>query len=171
MKAATIVAIVSAALVATTAGHAQTPAGTGRGAGQSTSGEAAAIKQVADNYVKAALAGDANGIAALYTEDAIEMPPNQPMLKGRTAIQQYYVKLFSDGTKMTSFTLDHIETQSSADNGWDVGTYRQTMQGEAAATAPTSDTGKYVVLLKRVGGSWKVAYAIYNSDMAPQTAR
>ena len=29
------------------------------------------------------------------------------------------------------------------------------------------DTGKYVVILKRTGGSWKVAYAIYNSDLPP----
>ena len=33
------------------------------------------IRAVADAYVKASLAGDAKAIAALYTEDAVEMPP------------------------------------------------------------------------------------------------
>jgi hypothetical protein len=33
------------------------------------------------------------------------------------------------------------------------------------------ETGKYVVVLKRTGGAWKVAYAIYNSDQAPPTGR
>jgi hypothetical protein len=26
------------------------------------------------------------------------------------------------------------------------------------------DTGKYIVMLKRTGGAWKIAYAIHNSD-------
>ena len=33
-----------------------------------------------------------------------------------------------------------------------------------------NDTGKYTVVLKRVGGAWKVAYAIYNSDLPPPAA-
>jgi hypothetical protein len=59
---------------------------TGAAKGQSTSSGEAAIKQVADAYVKATLAGDAKAIAALYTEDAVEMPPNVPSVKGRAAI-------------------------------------------------------------------------------------
>jgi ketosteroid isomerase-like protein len=63
----------------------------------------AAIKAVADRYVKASLAGDAKAIAELYTEDAVEMPPNEPAIKGRAAIQQYYEKQFKGG-KMSGFT-------------------------------------------------------------------
>ena len=49
---------------------------------------AAAIREVADAYVKATTSGDAKAVAALYTEDAVEMPPNLPPVKGRAAIQQ-----------------------------------------------------------------------------------
>jgi hypothetical protein len=35
------------------------------------------------------------------------------------------------------------------------------------APAPLKDSGKYTVIVKRVGGAWKVAYAIYNSDQPP----
>ena len=62
-------------ITAATPGGGQT---TGAAKGQSTSSGEAAIKQVADAYVKATLAGDAIAIAALYTEDAVEMPPNVP---------------------------------------------------------------------------------------------
>jgi hypothetical protein len=81
---------------------------TGAATGQSTSSDEAAIKQVADAYVKATLAGDAKAIAALYTEDAVEMPPNVPSVKGRAAIEQYYMKLFSGGTKVGQFALTHL---------------------------------------------------------------
>jgi hypothetical protein len=49
-----------------------------------------AIRAVADAYVKATLAADAKAIADLYTDDAIEMPPNQPLVKGRAAIAEHH---------------------------------------------------------------------------------
>lgn len=121
----------------------------------------AALKAVADQYVKATLAGDAKTIAALYTEDAVEMPPNHPPVKGRTAIGQYYEKQFGAG-KIANFSLEHVETRSAGDTGYDVGTYRQNITPTGGQAI--SDTGKYVVILKRTAGAWKVAYAIYNSD-------
>ena len=153
------------ALVVTSVTLAGQPPGN---AGQAKGGAAGAdaIKAVADAYVKAALAGDAKAIAALYTEDAIEMPPNAPMIKGRAAIQQFYQKEFGSGTKMNSFTLTHTESHASGDRGYDVGTYQQSVTPKGA-TAPVSDTGKYVVILKRSGSDWKVAYAIYSSDQPP----
>ncbi len=126
-----------------------------------------AVTKVADAYVKATLAGDAKAIAALYTEDAVEMPPNQPAVKGRAAIEQYYTKLFADpAMKLSAFTLTHLESGTAGDLGFDVGMYQQTMTGGGG---PMKDSGKYTVLLKRVGGTWKVAYAIYNSDQPPMT--
>jgi uncharacterized protein (TIGR02246 family) len=142
---------------------------TGQAAAQGADAASAAIKQVADNYVKATSAGDAKAVAALYTEDAVEMPPNQPIIKGRAAIQAYYEKLFSS-MKVSNFTLTHVESHATGDRGYDVGTYQQSMAQPSAAT-PTSDTGKYVVILKRTAGVWKVAYAIYNSDQTPPTGR
>jgi uncharacterized protein (TIGR02246 family) len=126
----------------------------------------AAIHAVADAYVQASLKGDAKAIAALYTDDAVEMPPNAPMIKGRAAIEQYYQKQFGSGTKVATFSLTHLESQALGDNAYDVGTYSQNITPPGAK--PGTDTGKYTVILKRSGGAWKVAYAIYNSDLPPQ---
>jgi uncharacterized protein (TIGR02246 family) len=122
---------------------------------------AAEISRITDAYVKASLAADVKAIAALYTDDAVEMPPNQPMVKGRAAIEQYYTKQFGGTARLQSFTLTHIESKASGDIGYDVGTYRQTITD---GQHPMNDTGKYTVVIKRTGGTWKVAYAIYNSD-------
>ena len=129
-----------------------------------------AIKAVADAYVKASLAGDAKAIAALYTEDAVEMPPHQPMIKGRTAIEQYYQKGFAAGSKMSTFSVSHLQTEATGDLGYDAGTYQQTMT-PPGGTSPVNDSGKYVVILKRAGSAWKVSYAIYNSDQPPAPGR
>ena len=152
-----------AMVVAGTQGSSGTAAATLQGTGE------AAIKQVADAYVKASLAGDAKAIAALYTEDAVEMPPNQPPVKGRAAIEQHYAEMFSGGAKLGAFALTHLESRASGDLGYDAGTYQQTMT-PPGQTSPMNETGKYVVILERVKGEWKVAYAIYNSDQ-PMPAR
>ena len=122
----------------------------------------AAIKQVADAYVKAALAGDAKALAAMYAEDAIEMPPDQPPVKGRAAIEAYFQKQFS-AMKPSEFTINHIEAKTMGDTGYDVGTYQQIMM-PPGGKAPMKMSGKFTVVLKRMGGDWKIAYAIYNYD-------
>jgi uncharacterized protein (TIGR02246 family) len=127
---------------------------------------AAAIVAVSDAYLKASLAGDAKAIAALYTDDATELPPNAPMIKGRAAIEQHYVREMGSGMKILSLSFTHLETHATGDTGYDVGTYQQSVMPKGAS-APVQDTGKYVVIMKRSAGAWKVAYAIYNSDMPP----
>jgi len=130
-------------------------------------GSDAAIRAVADQYAKASLAGDAKAVVALYTDDAIEMPPNRPMIKGRAAVLKYYEEQFA-AAKINTLTFQHLDSHSSGDTGYDVGTYSQTLTPTKAAAM--NDTGKYTVVLKRVGGAWKVAYAIYNSDLPPPAA-
>ena len=125
---------------------------------------AADIVKVADAYVKASLAGDAKAVAALYTDDAIEMPPYEPLVKGKAAIEQYYTKQMSGPAKLKSLNLTHLESKASGDIGYDVGTYSQTISDGQHSM---DDTGKYTVIVKRVGTAWKVAYAIYNSDKQP----
>lgn len=124
----------------------------------------AGIQRVADAYQSAMLAGDAAAAAALYREDAIEMPPNHAPVQGRAAIEKYYRDMF--GTcRFTVFALNHTELRAAGDFGYAVGTSRQTVA--PAGRAPVDDAGKYLVVLQRMGGDWKVAYAMYNSDLQP----
>jgi len=123
---------------------------------------------VADAYTAAVLKGDTAAIAALYTDDAIEMPPNAAAVKGKAAIEQLYKKQFSGG-KISAFSLTHVDSRSSGDMGYDVGTYTQTMT-PTGGTSSFQDTGKYIVLVVKSGGKWRVRYVCYNSDNPPPPA-
>jgi uncharacterized protein (TIGR02246 family) len=129
---------------------------------------AAPVRAVADAYVKAVLAADVQAVMALYAEDAVEMPPDLPMIKGRAAIEAYYKKDFAEmagkSMKISKFSITHLDAAMHGDAAHDVGTYTQTLTG---GPKPMTQTGKFAVLLKRQGGAWKVAYAIYNRDAAP----
>ena len=118
------------------------------------------IVRVANAYVTAMLASDAAMAAALYQEDAVEMPNCRPLVKGRPAIEQYFRGLMKE-VKFTTFVLTHTESTISGDTAYDVGTYTQRL---STRDGMVDDTGKYIVMLKRTGGDWKIAYAIHNSD-------
>ncbi len=122
-----------------------------------------AIRQVADAYTAAMLAGDAAAAAAVYRDDAVEMPPGVPPIHGRAAIEQYFRGMFG-GCRFTEFTLAHAELRASGDVAFAAGTSRATVTPNGGP--PVTEAGKYVVVLKRTGGAWKVAYSIHNGDAA-----
>lgn len=125
----------------------------------------AGVAKVRDGYTKAVNAGDAKAVAALYAPDGVEMPPNQPSVKGRAAVEAYHQKL--NAMMGAQIMVSGTDTIVSGDTAVDIGTYSQTLTPKAAGAKPFKDTGKYIVVLKQSGGSWMVTHAIYNSDLPP----
>ncbi len=103
-------------------------------------------------------AGDADGIAALYAEDARIMPPNGKALYGRDAVKEMFGAMIEAGL---SVDLNAIETQSAGDIAYNVGTYELTTGGEVV------DQGKSTAPWPRgAAGAWLMTNDIWNSDMA-----
>ncbi|NIM48162.1 MAG: DUF4440 domain-containing protein [Gemmatimonadales bacterium] len=130
-------------------------------AGPLSDQDLAAIGDLRQAYVDAVLAGDAAAVAALFTEDATEMPPNLPAAEGRAAIQARYE---AEGGA-TEFTITPAETEGRGTLAFERGTYSVTMTIEGAPE-PIMDTGKYLVICeKQADGSWLMAATIWNSDL------
>ncbi|MGE5412542.1 MAG: YybH family protein [Syntrophomonadaceae bacterium] len=120
----------------------------------------AAVRQVAEAYASAVRSGDAAAVAALFADGAVEMPPGRPAVRGRIAIEEYYRQLFANA-KFLEFTLAQDEARSAGDFAFLSGTSRQTIESGGVRHA---DTGKYLVVLQRVGGARKVLDASYSGD-------
>lgn len=112
-----------------------------------------AIRANIDRWLQLVRNKDAAGIAQLYTEDGAIMAPNAAKAEGRAAIQQAWASLMAAPGFELTFAPDRIVVSSSGDMALDRGTYRA---GE--------DVGKYVVVWRKVGGEWKAAADIFNSD-------
>jgi uncharacterized protein (TIGR02246 family) len=126
-----------------------------------------AVSKISSEYQAATNARDVSKLIGLYADDAIEMPPNQPMLRGKASIEGYYKKQFDEGTP--KLMLEPMESAIAGTVAYEVGTYTQTITPKAGAR-PINDKGKYVVLLKQTSDrQWRVEYAIYNSDNPPPT--
>ena len=121
-----------------------------------------AIRGQVDRWLQLVTAKDAAGIAELYAEDGAVMPPNAPIGKGRAAIQQTWSSMMGTPGFGLTFAPEQILVSSSGDMALDRGTYGLTIAPDGATQ---TDTGKYVVVWRKIGGEWKVAADIFNSDL------
>jgi len=121
-----------------------------------------AIRGQVDRWLQLLKAGDAAAIAELYTEDGAVMPPNAPIAKGRAAIQQTWASLMKTPGFALTFAPEQIVVSASGDLALDRGTYSLTVAPDGTAQ---TDTGKYVVVWRKIGSEWKAAADIFNSDL------
>jgi uncharacterized protein (TIGR02246 family) len=120
----------------------------------------AAIEAANAKFSKTFLAGDADGLAALYTQDAIVLPPDHDMVKGRRAIGDFWKATQQSGVK--SAVLTTVDVGRSGDVAYEVGTVLLTIQPQSKAA--TTASAKYVVVWKRQSdGSWRLHRDIWNS--------
>ena len=125
-----------------------------------------AIEANSKQFIEAFNKGDAAAVANMYTMDARVLPPNGDMVEGRANIQKFWQGAMSAGLKLVSLETVHVETQGNI--AVEVGRYTSTVPGAGGTT--TTDKGKYVVVWKRQGRSWKLAVDTFNTSMPVATA-
>lgn len=119
-----------------------------------------AIEANTKQFTEAFNKGDAAAVANLYTTDARMLPPNSEIVEGRANIQKFWQDAISAGMKLGSLETLHVETQGNI--AVEIGHYTTTI---AAGGTTITDKGKYVVVWKREGGSWKLAIDIFNTSV------
>jgi uncharacterized protein (TIGR02246 family) len=118
----------------------------------------ATIQSLSDKFAQAFNAGDAAGVAALYSEEAVILPPGAEMMKGRTAIQAFWkgaAEQLGNG-KLTTLEVKPL----GSDRALEIGTF----SFRTKAPQPQEITGKYVVVWEKVGNDWKLATDIWNTN-------
>jgi uncharacterized protein (TIGR02246 family) len=100
--------------------------------------------------------GDFDGIASLYTEDAVAFPPGSSMVKGRTAIGAMWKSMAEQVSNPKLTTLDVKPLGPSAAR--EIGTFSLKTKGPT----PQEVSGKYVVVWEKVGSEWKLSADIWN---------
>jgi uncharacterized protein (TIGR02246 family) len=109
-----------------------------------------------------AAAGNAGDLAALHTDDAIWMPPNEPALVGKEAIHTWAQGLFEQFTVEETVTTEEIRV--AGDWAFLRGTYTFTMTPKAEGEMQ-EETGKCIHIVQRQpDGSWKYTRLMWNSD-------
>ena len=113
-------------------------------------------------YEKSFNAHDAGALAAMCTEDAIQIGPEGPIC-GRQAIEKKYIELFRQSRPANIIcTIDQVCVLGNV--SWNSGAWTCTVQG---AHGPLSASGYRLDLLVREGDAWKECISCYNLTPAP----
>jgi uncharacterized protein (TIGR02246 family) len=117
-------------------------------------------QKLADQYTAAFNKGDAKGLAALYTADALRLGPDGQLITGRTAIEKSYVDGFAGALKGTTLTLQLGRSQAVTQ---DV----KVMEGRFATSGAAGIKGRYInTIARRPGGVWLLASVVTIPDAA-----
>lgn len=100
---------------------------------------------------------NAGALAKLYTKGGQLLPPGSEVVTGQAAIQPFWQGALDMG--LAQVKLDTVEVEGHRDTAIEVGKYTLlTADGQVA------DAGKYVVVWKVEGRSWKLHRDIWNSS-------
>ena len=104
--------------------------------------------------------GDAKALAAMYTSDAIVLPPDSETIRGNEAIGEFWKTTRESGVQSAALTT--VDVDRTGDVADEVGKVSLTIQ--PAGKELTTEAAKYVVVWKRqADGSWKLHRDIWNS--------
>jgi uncharacterized protein (TIGR02246 family) len=125
-----------------------------------------ALDKITKEFTAAFNAKDAKKVASFYADDAVLMSPDSPMVRGRSNIEVHYEETFR--VMFSDVQMKPVESVITGTRAFEVGTSSATRPGDASAR---TENGKYLVIYKRVGNNWKIAYDMYNSDQPPPPPR
>ena len=118
-----------------------------------------AVRDADAEWSKVAGAKDLDKTVSYYADDAMVLPPNEPIVTSKTGIRNLW-RGFLDSLTDISWKTTRVEMAKSGDMGCLIGTYAMTMKDG------TKDTGKYCeVWEKKADGKWKVAADMFSSDL------
>ena len=132
--------------------------------------ESGRIRAGTTSWMQSFNSGNAGGVAALYSDDAVLMPPDKPSARGVVAIKEAITKeiagMKKGGLTLAQGTVDEIGV--AGDMAWHSGTY--VVKDKAGKTV---NAGKFLEAWEKKNGKWRIVRDIWNSDAAsaaPATA-
>ena len=111
-------------------------------------------------FEEAVRKGDVDRLAHLYTPDAMALPPDGPVVKGRDAIKELWGGVIRD-MALRDVKLQTLDLEVAGDTACEVGEARLTL--EPPSSEPTTVTVKYVVAWKKAAGRWLLHRDIWNT--------
>jgi len=119
----------------------------------------AIIAAIPEQHASSFVSGELAAVVATYTEDAVVMLPNEATIVGRTAIGDW----FAANPRLIGYNAPMTEIDGRGDLAVARGSYSLAFQDGG------SDAGKYVYVLRnQPDGTWRIAWAIWNSDLPAQ---
>ena len=119
-----------------------------------------AIRKNAEDLAAAFNAKEVDKVLGFYAENSVFMPPNAPLLRGRDPLKSFYDGMIEQGA--TDLRLEPDEVSGHGPIAYESGTY-----SVSYAKGDQRDRGKYLLVLRNMGGTWRTEKTICSSDLPP----
>ena len=156
-RTALLLVLIPSAFVATSCALSDT--------GDNRAADASAIQALDEQWSATAARNDLEGTVAFYSDDAVLLPPNAPIIvKDPKSIRDSWAGLLGPNTSV-SWKVSKVEVAKSGEIGYLYGTYQLSIKNPKGGPA-INDTGKLLeVWKKQSDGKWKCIVDTYNSDL------
>jgi uncharacterized protein (TIGR02246 family) len=135
---------------------------TEQAAATSTAADVEALKALVSQYDTAVNSNNLDDVMTLYVANAVQMPPDQPVVIGKEAIRSRFEPFYKNFTDQVSSTVEDIKV--SGDCAFLRMSYTESWTPKEGGDTTTA-VGQWVIIFQRqADGSWKIATEIWNRD-------
>jgi len=128
-----------------------------------STGDMAVIDAIRATHIAALNNRDTAAWIGLFSDDAVQMPPNAPANIGKAAIQAWSEAFL--GMFKAEFRILPAQVRLAGDVAVEDGTYTIKLSTDDNSIR-IEDLGKYVTVYERTATGWSIAKDIWNSDKA-----
>jgi len=122
------------------------------------------LRDLDEKWSKAAAAKDLDKTVSFYADDAVVLPPNEPMVTSKNGIRNLWKGLL-DSVSDISWKTTRVEMAKSDDMAVLTGAYEMTMKDG------TKDQGKYCEVWEKKAGTWNCRTDMFSSNLpAPESS-
>lgn len=121
-----------------------------------------AVRKVTQDWALACNTTHLDDLAELYSADALLLRPNVPPVRGTASIREFLFSVLDAG--LGEVELDPLRVDVFGDVACEAG--RCKMLVPTATGKRREERGKYMVVLTRQGGDWKIIADCWSSDLS-----
>ena len=120
------------------------------------------IAQARDEYVAAVNAGEPDKIAPLYADDALVIPSEGVVLRGKTEVSRYFADALRQSTAGGAVTITPLAVTTAGNLGSETGSFEESSTTSTGSRVQV--TGVYVIIYTRgADGRWRIAMEVRTS--------
>ncbi|HYA22941.1 MAG TPA: DUF4440 domain-containing protein [Terriglobales bacterium] len=121
-----------------------------------------ALRKLAQDWALACNTKHLDDLVDLYTPDAIVLRPNVPPVRSTPAIREHLFSVLEAG--LGEVQLEPLRVEVFGEIAYEVG--RCTMLAPTALGKRREERGKYVLLVARQAGEWKILVDCWSTDLS-----
>jgi len=122
----------------------------------------AAVRKAVQEWALACNTRQLDDLVDLYSADAVVLRPNVPPVRGAAAVREFFFAVLEAG--LGEVELEPVRAETFGDFAYEAG--RCQMLVPVAVNKRREERGKYLVLLARQSGEWKIVADCWSSDLS-----